>query len=243
MSGWVTKNLPRLIEWPAYREGNSANMLEIPTNPTTRLCLVRHGETEWNAVRRIQGQTDIDLNANGRRQAEAAGRWLAPARIDALYSSDLRRAWQTAQVIGGALGLAPLAEPALRERRYGVFEGLTYEELKRDYPAGYAAFAARDPDYDFESGESLKSLFARVTGAVQRIAGRHPGCNVAVVVHGGVLDIVNRFVRGKPLDTPRDFLIPNAGLNWIACRDGVWSIERWGVTDHLAPGALDELPS
>jgi probable phosphoglycerate mutase len=224
-------------------EKEASEMTERSASPTTRLCLVRHGETEWNAARRIQGQTDIDLNACGRRQAEAAGRWLAVADIDVLYSSDLRRAWQTAQVIGGTLGLAPLAEPALRERRYGVFEGLTYEELKHDYPAGYAAFVARDPGYDFESGESLKSLYARVTGAVQRIADRHPGRNVAVVVHGGVLDIVNRFVRGSPLDTPRDFLIPNAGLNWIVCHDGDWSIESWGATDHLVPGALDELPS
>ncbi|MCL2346253.1 MAG: histidine phosphatase family protein [Desulfobulbus sp.] len=216
-------------------------MLEIPTPPPTRLCFVRHGETEWNAVRRIQGQTDIDLNASGRRQAVAVGRWLAATDIAALYSSDLRRAWQTAEAIGDALGLPPQAEPALRERRYGVFEGLTYDELQRDHPAGYAAFAARDPDYDFASGESLKSLYARVTEAVRRIAARHPGRNVVVVVHGGVLDIVNRFVRGKPLDAPRDFLIPNAGLNWIACRDGLWSIEHWGATDHLAPGALDEL--
>jgi probable phosphoglycerate mutase len=64
---------------------------------------------------------------------------------------------------------------------------------------------------------------------------------VALVTHGGVLDIINRFVRGKPLDAPRDFLIPNAGLNWLACRDGRWSIECWGATDHLAAGALDEL--
>ncbi len=218
-------------------------MVEIPTSPATRLCLVRHGETEWNAERRIQGQIDIALNATGLRQAAAAGRWLADAGIGALYSSDLRRAWQTAQAIGRTLGLVPRAEPALRERRYGVFEGLTYDEARRDHPDGYAAFAGRNADYDFENGESLTTLFARVTGAVQRIAGRHPGGNVAVVVHGGVLDIVNRFVRGNPLDLPRDFLIPNAGINWIARRDGVWSIECWGATDHLAPGALDELPS
>ncbi len=215
-------------------------MVEIPT---TRICLVRHGETEWNAARRIQGQTDIALNATGRRQAEAAGCWLRTARIAALYSSDLQRAWATAQAIGAALGLPPKAAPELRERAYGVFEGLTYAEAQARYPAGYAAFEGRNADYDFELGESLKAMHARVTGKLQAIAATHSGRNVAVVVHGGVLDIVNRFVRGNPLEMPRDFLIPNAGINWIAMVDGVWTLETWGETDHLAPGALDELPA
>jgi 2,3-bisphosphoglycerate-dependent phosphoglycerate mutase len=218
-------------------------MVEIPTSSITRLCLVRHGETEWNAARRIQGQIDIGLNAIGHRQAAAAGRWLMTAGINAVYSSDLQRAWLTAQTIGQALGLVPQANPALRERRYGVFEGLTYDEAKRDHPAGYAAFEGRNADYDFENGESLKVMFERVTTALCEIVAGHPGGNVVVVVHGGVLDIVNRFVRGNGLEMPRDFLIPNAGLNWIACRDGAWSIESWGETAHLEPGALDELPS
>ena len=218
-------------------------MVEIPTTRTTRLCLVRHGETEWNAARRIQGQIDIGLNDAGRRQAAAAGRWLVKAGIVAIYSSDLQRAWCTAQAIGTALGLAPVAMPTLRERRYGVFEGLTYDQAEREHPAGYAAFVGRNADYDFENGESLKAMFARVTTALQEIAARHAGGNVVIVVHGGVLDIINRFVRGNSLETPRDFLIPNAGLNWIVQRADGWLIESWGETAHLEPGALDELPS
>lgn len=218
-------------------------MVEIPTTRPTRICLVRHGETEWNAARRIQGQIDIDLNPTGLRQAEAAGRWLKEAGIVALYSSDLKRAWATAQAIGAALGLIPNAVPEMRERRYGVFEGLTYDEAKANHPDGYAAFEGRNADYAFENGESLKAMFARVTGRLQAIAAAHPGQNVAVVLHGGVLDIINRFVRGNSLETPRDFLIPNAGLNWIAVDNGRWHLETWGETAHLEPGALDELPS
>ena len=218
-------------------------MVEIPTNTATRLCLVRHGETAWNAARRIQGQIDIELNATGLRQAAGAGRWLVSADIVALYSSDLKRAWATALAIGRALGLEPQAAPEMRERRYGAFEGLTYEEAKAKHPDGYAAFEGRNADYNFEHGESLKEMFARVTGKLQKIAARHPGQNVVVVLHGGVLDIINRFVRGNSLETPRDFLIPNAGLNWIAAVDGVWRIETWGETAHLEAGALDELPS
>ncbi len=218
-------------------------MVEIPTNTATRLCLVRHGETAWNAARRIQGQIDIELNATGLRQAAGAGRWLVSADIVALYSSDLKRAWATALAIGRALGLEPQAAPEMRERRYGAFEGLTYEEAKAKHPDGYAAFEGRNADYNFEHGESLKEMFARVTGKLQEIAARHPGQNVVVVLHGGVLDIINRFVRGNSLETPRDFLIPNAGLNWIAAVDGIWRIETWGETAHLEAGALDELPS
>ena len=218
-------------------------MVEIPTNQATRLCLVRHGETEWNAARRIQGQIDIGLNETGLRQAEGAGRWLKQAGIVALYSSDLKRAWTTALLIGQALGLAPRSVPEMRERRYGVFEGLTYDEAKAKHPDGYAAFEGRNAEYNFENGESLSEMFARVTGKLKEIAAAHPGQNVVVVLHGGVLDIINRFVRGNSLETPRDFLIPNAGLNWIATVDGLWHIETWGATEHLDAGALDELPS
>ena len=218
-------------------------MVEIPINPITRLCLVRHGETEWNAARRIQGQIDIGLNETGLRQAAGAGRWLSQAGIVALYSSDLKRAWTTALVIGDALGLVPVSVPEMRERRYGVFEGLTYDEAKVKHPDGYAAFEGRNASYNFENGESLSEMFARVTGKLQEIAAAHVGQNVVIVLHGGVLDIINRFVRGNSLETPRDFLIPNAGLNWIATVDGHWRIETWGETAHLEAGALDELPS
>lgn len=218
-------------------------MVEIPINPITRLCLVRHGETEWNAARRIQGQIDIGLNVTGLRQAAGAGRWLSQAGIVALYSSDLKRAWTTALVIGDALGLVPVLVPEMRERRYGVFEGLTYDEAKAKHPDGYAAFEGRNANYNFENGESLSEMFARVTGKLQEIAAAHVGQNVVIVLHGGVLDIINRFVRGNSLETPRDFLIPNAGLNWIATVDGHWRIETWGETAHLEAGALDELPS
>ena len=218
-------------------------MVEIPTNPVTRLCLVRHGETEWNAARRIQGQIDIGLNETGLRQAEAAGRWLKMAGIMALYSSDLKRARTTAEAIGQALGLVPVLVPEMRERRYGTFEGLTYDEAKVKYPEGYAAFEGRNADYSFENGESLHAMFERVTSRLKKIAAAHAGQNVVVVLHGGVLDIINRFARGNSLEAPRDFLIPNAGLNWIAAVDGKWHIETWGETAHLEAGVLDELPS
>ena len=149
----------------------------------------------------------------------------------------------TAEALGQALSLVPQLVPEMRERRYGIFEGFTYAEAQARYPDGYAAFEGRNASYNFENGESLVEMFERVTGKLKEIAVEHSGQNVAVVLHGGVLDIINRFVRGNSLETPRDFLIPNAGLNWIAAVNGKWRLESWGETAHLEPGALDELPS
>lgn len=211
---------------------------------TTRICFIRHGETAWNTERRLQGQLDIPLNEQGLQQARAAGRWLANRDpIDALYSSDLQRAWTTATHIAAAIGLAPMAESALRERKYGAFEGLTYVEANERYPEAYAEMEARNPDFPIPGGgESLREFHQRVSGAVVRLAKTHPGQTIAVVLHGGVLDIINRFVRGNPLHTPRDFLIPNTGLNWIVLENDQWRIETWGDTRHLQSDALDELP-
>ncbi len=210
----------------------------------TRICLVRHGETPWNTERRIQGHTDIGLDEEGLHQAERAGRWLAAIkrRPQVLYSSDLLRARQTAECLAGHLSLPVALAPELRERRYGAFEGLTYDEARAQFPEDYAAFERRDPDYAFpRGGESLAQVFARVTARLRAIAAVHPGKIIAVVTHGGVLDIVNRFVRGNPLEQPRDFHIPNAGLNWITVSGDAWQIEAWGETRHLDHGALDEL--
>lgn len=209
----------------------------------TRLCIVRHGETAWNAERRIQGHLDIGLNDTGERQALAAADWLAAVPFAAVYSSDLLRARTTAAPLAAARGIEVRLEPRLRERRYGIFEGLTYDEARRDHPTVYAFLDSRDPGYGFPGGgESLGELHDRVTAALVEILERHAGETVAVVTHGGVLDIINRFVRGRPLDVPRDFTIPNAGITWIGVTDGALHLEVWGDTRHLEAVALDELP-
>lgn len=209
----------------------------------TRLCIVRHGETPWNVERRLQGHLDVPLNDLGWAQAHAAGAWLKQQEgFTALYSSDLTRAWQTAQCIGEAVGLTPQAAPGFRERRYGVFEGLTYDQAEQQFPEEYARFQAREPLCDFGGqGETLQAFFERIAASLQEVAARHPGETVIVVAHGGVLDAINRFVRQRPLQAARDFHIPNAGLNWLAVENGNWRIDAWGFTEHLSEGALDEL--
>jgi len=208
--------------------------------PLTRFCIVRHGETDWNAERRLQGQIDIPLNAAGRAQAAATAAGLAGQHFNAIYSSDLARTWQTAQPIAAALGLSPIAAPALRERHYGRMQGLTGAEAQARHPALYAIYAARDPDHDLNGGESLVVFAARVTVALRGLAAAHAGQTLLLVAHGGVLDIAYRLATGRVLTSPRDFPIPNAGLNWLEQRDGTWRLAAWGDQAHLE-ASLDEL--
>jgi len=208
---------------------------------STRLCIVRHGETAWNAEHRVQGQLDVPLNAIGQAQAEAAAKVLGEEKFSAIYSSDLIRAQQTAQPTARRLAVAVALDKDLRERHYGIFERLTYAEVKRIFPEDYARFEAREPGYDFRTGESLSAFSERSIAVISRIAERHAGESVLVFTHGGVLDKLYRFVTGLPLSAQRDFGIPNAGLNRIELVAGRWQIRAWADTAHL-DDALDDLP-
>ena len=200
----------------------------------TRICLVRHGETDWNVEARLQGQIDLALNARGEAQAAAVGRHFAAQRADALYSSDLQRARQTAQPIAQALGLTPTLVRELRERSFGRCEGLTLAEIEARYADDARAIAARDPDYAAPGGgESRRQHAARVYASLAQLAARHAGKTIVVVTHGGVLDVIYRRASGLPLDAPRNCPLPNAGINWLAIASERWTVESWGGTAHL----------
>lgn len=204
---------------------------------TTRICFIRHGETDWNVDKRIQGQTDIALNDTGRAQALAMAFNAAHHSFDALYSSDLMRAHETAEVLAEREGLEVKPLPQLRERHYGIFEGVTKDELHR-YPEAHAKYLARDVEYDFETGESLAALAARVEAAIDHMVSHHSGQTLAVVTHAGVLDILYRRATGRPLHTPRDFIIPNCALNWFRFDNHGpggrgWHLEAWDDHHHL----------
>jgi len=208
---------------------------------STRLCIVRHGETAWNAEHRVQGQLDVPLNAIGQAQALAASRVLARETFDAIYSSDLSRAQQTAEPTASALGLTVVLDRDLRERHYGIFERLTYAEVRQKFPEDYARFEARDPEFAFRTGERLKDFYARSIAVLSRIADAHRGESVLVFTHGGVLDMLYRHVAGLPVSAPREFGIPNAGLNRLEVVSSGWQIRDWADTAHL-DDALDDLP-
>ena len=208
--------------------------------PITRLCLVRHGETEWNAEGRVQGQTDIPLSALGLAQARAAAEVLCRHDFSTIYSSDLMRVRQTAEPSAHKLALSLQLDPALRERHYGIFERLLYTEVRSRYPEHYERFHRKDPDYDFESGESLRTFYERALGVVKSIAARHAGEQVLVFTHGGVLEMVYRYAREVGLSSPRDFGIPNCGVNWVEVSARGWDVQCWADIGHLEVHAAED---
>ena len=216
-------------------------MTRLNPHPLTRICLVRHGETPWNTERRLQGHLDVPLNPVGQAQARATGEALRKVAFDACYSSDLRRAQHTAQAITTHHGKALRISTELRERHYGIFQGLTHSEAESSHPNEYARFITREPAFALpDGGESLLDLSARIARFLNALLDIHCGQTVLVVTHGGVLDIAHRLANELPLEPPRSIGIPNAGINWLH-HGGTWQIERWGDTRHLDARSLDEL--
>lgn len=199
----------------------------------TELILIRHGETAWNREYRMQGHTDTKLSETGLAQAAALARRLSERRFSALYSSDLSRARQTAQAIADATGHAIRVDRELRERVFGIFEGLTFDEIAQRYPEHLARFRARDPDYAVPGGESPRAFFERSIAALTRIAEAHPDESVVVVTHGLVLDTAWRAARGTPLEVRREAPILNASLNVFRRESGAWFEVTWGDIGHL----------
>lgn len=211
----------------------------------TEILLIRHGETAWNAERRLQGHTDIGLNEAGEKQAAALGRALAQEALTAVLASDLGRASRTAQYVAAHHGMEVELDPGLRERCYGGFEGLRYKDIAERYPQEYAAWQARDidalPPAGERQAETVRQFHARVLAALDRISVRHAGQRIAVVAHGGVLEVAYRAAMGLPLDTPREFPVLNASVNRLHRTPEGWRIAAWGNVAHLQAGALDEI--
>lgn len=153
----------------------------------TRLLLIRHGQSVWNASRRWQGHSDVPLSEEGVREAEALAAQLADERIEGLYSSDLERAFTTARIVGAPHGLAPVRDPRLRELDVGAWGGLTRPEIAARWPDVLPAFDAGDVHARPEGGETRAELANRVHAALDELAARHASQTLVVVAHGGVL--------------------------------------------------------
>lgn len=212
---------------------------------STRIILIRHGETAWNAVRRLQGHIDIPLSEIGQRQALALGRALASEKIDAIISSDLGRALQTAQAVAAHHPLELKTDPALRERAYGVFEGLLYTEIAERFPVEFAEWQARDVDSIMPHGErfaeSFHQFYDRCMAAINRLAGAWDGKTITIVAHGGVLECAYRAANGISLGSPRDFQVKNASVNRFTFDAMKLRLDQWGNIDHLQATTLDDL--
>lgn len=214
-------------------------------NTASTILLIRHGETAWNAEKRLQGHLDIALNAEGERQAALLGAALAAEPIDHIISSDLQRARQTAEALARVRGAQVGIDPALRERCYGGFEGLLYSEIAVRFRREFAAWQARDVDAELppggNRGESFREFYERSTGAIARHAAAHPGKTIALVAHGGVLECAYRAALGLSLETPRDFKVLNASVNRFVVEEGVLKLVSWGEVGHLQPAVLDDV--
>lgn len=210
---------------------------------TTRFCLIRHGETTWNTERRLQGHTDTPLNSRGEIQARQMAQALKNANLsfDILYSSDLQRAVNTANAIEQLFGVQATIESALRERHFGVLQGLSIEQAPIAHPAIWQAHIARELDHDLAGGESILQFAARVEGVIEKLRMLHSGKTILLVSHGGTLDMMYRIASKQSLGSERIVSVPNASLNWIVHNDQGWSVERWADTRHLEDGSLENV--
>lgn len=206
----------------------------------TRIIAVRHGETAWNADSRMQGQIDIPLNATGRWQAQRLARALADEPLDAIYASDLSRAFDTAQTVAALTGNTVVADIGLRERAFGHFEGEIYTGIETRWPEQAARWRARDVEFAPDGGESLREFHARTVDAAARLAAAHAGGTVLLVAHGGVLDCLYRAATGIALDVIRTWQLGNASINRLLFSGQRLSLVGWSDTRHLEDVAIDE---
>ena len=210
---------------------------------STRICFVRHGETDWNAQKRMQGHIDIPLNATGIIQAKRLAKSLEQSnhRFDQIYASDLERAKHTAQVVADSYGIKVKTLVDLRERHVGKLQGLLLAEAPTLVPHIWQRHLVRKLDYDLEGGESIVQFHKRMHLALEHLHAEHRDQQILVVSHGGSLDMIYRIVTEQALDAERVAVVPNTSLNWIVHDGERWKIERWADTSHLQNDALDNI--
>ena len=215
------------------------------------LLLIRHGETDWNTVRRLQGHIDIPLNDTGLNQARLLGAALQNEHLDAVLCSDLQRAVQTAQAIATLKNLPCQISDQWRERSFGGFEGQLINTLEQRFPVEYAAWRAYETDSQFpynadsgHHGETIRQFHARIEAALIALCQTYPDQKVAVVAHGGVLECVYRISRQLPLNAPREVSLLNASINRFEVRLHENQLDirlvQFGDIAHLST-ALDEI--
>ena len=198
-----------------------------------RWLLVRHGETEWNAERRIQGHRDIGLSSVGYRQAQLLASRLTDAHLEAVYSSDLSRAKDTADAIAAERDVKVLVRPDLRERDYGQWQGLTPDEISARDPEDYARWRAGDHQFCPPGGESVSDVVTRVSRLAVELRERHPGEGTVLLAgHGGSLLCLLVVVLDLPIEARGRFTLANASLSALAVSANTAVLGRWNDISH-----------
>ena len=200
----------------------------------TSLIVIRHGETDWNRQHRFQGQLDVPLNAIGQAQAARLAQRLADEPIDVLLASDLQRAHSTAQAVADLRGHGLQLAPLWREQGFGQLEGLDVPTIRSQHAALWDQWIRHEADYALPGGgESNTAFHDRVMRALQAVLAAHAGARVAVVTHGGVLDMLWRNAQGLSLSGPRQCEIPNTGINRLRWDGQRLHIVAWADDGHL----------
>jgi probable phosphoglycerate mutase len=209
----------------------------------TTLYLVRHGETDWNREGRWQGHHDRPLSAAGRAQATAAARRLARERISQIHASDLKRAAETAQIIGEACAIDVCVNRALREVDVGSWAGLTHAEAKERFPEGFARRRAGGTGW--VGGESYEQMAERVRGYVGGLLESARGSDrIALVCHSGVIRVLVVHTLGlTPSDRGSIGGNEHGALTVLRVRKGEWSLRVYNDACHLHAGDLSYTPS
>ena len=198
----------------------------------TEIILIRHGETEWNSQKRMQGHSNSDLSSVGQAQIQALGQWMKNVPFDHIYSSDSLRAKHTAEAITQFSGHKLKIDLRLREKNLGVFEGLTSEEARERHPEVFRLFKTAGSKYVIDEGESTQQLQDRALEIVNEIRIKHPQERVLFVTHGGFIRVVMKHSLGLSLETPTRFLIRNTGVFRLVWEDK-WLVSQMGGVSHL----------
>jgi len=198
----------------------------------TEIILIRHGETEWNSQKRMQGHSNSDLSEVGRGQIQALGELMKNVSFDHIYSSDSLRTRQTAEAITQYSGHTLQFDQRIREKNLGVFEGLTSTEAKERHPEVYRLFKTAGANYVIDEGESTQQLLERALEFIEEIRLRHPQERVVMVTHGGVVRVLMKHALGLSIDAPTRFIIKNTGIFGLIWNEN-WLVTQMGGVYHL----------
>ncbi len=199
----------------------------------TRIYITRHGETDWNVQKRLQGQNNSPLTELGIQQAKALGNHLSGIELNAIYSSSSPRALQTAELIKGKRCSDIFPEDDLREINLGSWEGMLYSEVESLYPENFDHFWNRPEQYIPSGGETYEALKKRISGKIEQIARKHQGGTVLVVAHGIVLKTLYVYFRNQSItDIVHSPHPKSACLCMVEKENGVWNMMKWNETDH-----------
>lgn len=199
-----------------------------------KITIVRHGETEWNKTMQLQGFTDSPLTKKGIRQAELLAETIKERTFDILITSDLYRAEHTANIINKHLNLQLIKNSGLRERSFGIMEGMTREEIEKKHASTYNSYIKRKATHEIPEGESLVAFNKRVMDTFQQIINQHAHKKILIVAHGGILDCIIRHTFQLNLDDSRKFTIYNTSVNTFLIENDNWMLDEWGNIEHLS---------